>query len=197
MLDTLPYDILRYKIYPYLDYTDRLSLNPCLKLINIYKKVKHDEILRLGLKLAIDKIKKGLNTVMNLSYNSMERYTALLHFIQDILPNNLVLTQYSMKFRIATIDKIAQLLDPTYDDYSRFEEGCREKMQKASLELSILMETKYPYKYDICLNPPNSLIGLFPLSISASKFRGKLIMDISDGRHIIILKKKKTSHHSV
>ena len=184
ILDRLPRDILLRKIYPHLGYIDRLSLNSCLKLTNTYKKLKREEIIRMDIKIGMDKIKKGLIAI-NKSCNNRERYISTLNFVKHILPANILITQFQLTFRNAVIDKMIEFSDPTNPDYALFEQDDIEKMQKASQELSTLMEHKYPYKHNLVLNTGNTVLGLLPPIVWGYKNRGKIVLDIFDGRTII------------
>ena len=158
-LELLPESILKYELFPFLSYESRASVNAVLpKSYTIITKLNRVKLIQIDILLATLPVTKCMNLAHSCDYTQYKQKNELIYsLISEIMPQNLIIAQYSMNFRKSLIKRVTALSDIKSAEYAVLpeEEEFKTKLVKACENIQILLLTKYPYKNEI-LTPNKS-----------------------------------------
>lgn len=142
--DTIPIDILRQKLFPFLQYDERDTINSCLTTNDrIMTRIESEKIIQFEMMLSIDPLRKGLQQIESLFGEN--RKESLYKYLNDILPANMIIPQYNRTFRNCLIQRIAFFSDMNNADYNDCTDDFKINMAAACSNLQTLLDTRYPY----------------------------------------------------
>ena len=149
-IDTLPIDILRQTLFPFLNYNEKTALNLYLAANDrIVTRLDKNKIIQFEMVFSTIALKKGLGNINNL-YGDAKAETVYTYF-NETVPDNLVLVQYKSKYREALNERIAHFSDTNNRDYGESTEDFKSKMVAACTKLKKLLATNYTYICEIML----------------------------------------------
>lgn len=144
----LPTDIIHCEIIPCLDYHSRTAFNITLDYDEkrMYP-LNRDKIAQIEIMLATGPLTKAVNKA---SYAvDVARRRAILRLLDVVLPRNMILTQHNSRFRDVVENKIKTYIDPDSPEYNSSCQRFKTKMINAVSRLRVLLDTKYPYLYQL------------------------------------------------
>jgi hypothetical protein len=113
------------------------------------------KVAQIGIKLASAPLRAGLNNVEK-HFAGAYREEACYKLINDILPHNLIITQYNNKFRQTLLDRLARFSDIENSDYQTCSDEFIARMIGACGQIYTLLETRYPYVREVNSNLTDS-----------------------------------------
>jgi hypothetical protein len=153
VFDNLPLDIIKFEIFPHLNYNERINLNLCLP--------PQDRISKRMLKASIEKHERKIlvNSIKNYfdyhdtttahTNKQLKNITRMFTVLQK--PRYFTLISGNSNFREVTINKIRELLDQLINFRVSMDISVRNKLVSELKKLRKKIDTSGPYT-DIEMN---------------------------------------------
>lgn len=150
LFDNLPLDVIQFEIFPYLDWNDRNSVNQCLPPID---KIRTPLNKGYGIKI-IMKLQtiSTSNYIKKVNLNKPNNARVILKLFRSI-PKMSYLIQYSLLFRKALIATCKKYSDTNCYEYEGKTHYFKKTLSKLCTDFLDEYDTKYPYKYEVEVNP--------------------------------------------
>jgi len=149
--DYIPADVLRACLFPYLNSHERLGVNLCLPTAwRCSGQLDTTKLVQMDILMAMAPLRKALAKVDKVW--GCERDNDIYKLINEILPRNLIITQYNNNFRRVVLERLAHFSDLKNADYKLCSDEFITRMTAASERLYTLIETRYPYVREVNSN---------------------------------------------
>lgn len=154
VLDNLPLDIIKFEIFPFLNYHERLNLNLCLpsqdrvrrKMLKNSMESHERAILVLTIKKYLDLHENGGLTLSKQLENMIKMFILLQ------TPRYFTLIEKHPNFRQCVIQKIRELVEQLINLRTPVELGVRVKLASELKKLRDKIDTSGPYIPNIIYN---------------------------------------------
>jgi hypothetical protein len=148
LFDNLPLDMIRFEIFPYLDWTDRVAVNACLPPSDrIRTPLAKDSGLILVMRIQASRLKKQLNSAE--SANSSAKKAKYVLKIFRGFEKYKYLIEHHKSFRDTLIQKCKNYSNPENPEYIGTSRYFKKTLMKLVADFLEVCEEKYSYKYQI------------------------------------------------
>jgi hypothetical protein len=148
LFDNLPLDLIRFEIFPYLDWTDRVAVNACLPPSDrIRTPLAKDSGLIIVMKIQGVRLRKQL--ISSESVNSLAKKARWVLKIFRGFEKYNYLIQHHKKFRDMLIQKCKNYSNPENPEYIGTTRYIKKTLVKLCADIIEICEAKYPYKYEV------------------------------------------------
>jgi len=148
LFDNLPLDMIKFEIFPYLDWTDRVSVNTCLPPVDrIRTPLARDSGLILAIRIQAARLKKQLLSAESANYLPIKSRRVLKIF-RGIEKYRYII-EHHKSFRDMLIQKCKNYSNPENTEYIGTSLHFKKTLMKLTTDFLEVYEMKYPYKYQI------------------------------------------------
>lgn len=175
----LPDSLLRFTLFPFLDYCDRIALNTCLPAAcRIGRKIRDEAIVIADMRNAVKNLKKDMLNIQKLELGSMALADAVYNYLSSLIPVNLVLVKYNPKFRQTLFERLDYFSNPVAFRNTSCSAEFQDRMFAVCTNLRALIERAHPYVRHIKVPFLNtySYVDKLPLIVEAAAATNKRIM---------------------
>ena len=142
----VPDAVLRFTLFPFLDYNDRAAVNQCLPVTcRIGKRIADDSLIIADILYAIKNLKKPLMLIEKLKRGTASLADAIYNYLSVLIPANLVLVKYNQKFRGVLFER----LDYFSSNEAFIDSNCSVEFQKklyaVCASVRLLIERDNPF----------------------------------------------------
>ena len=144
----MPLDVLKYHVFPYLNYCERNVLNDLtITQYRIPTKIPKDKIAQFEMTLASALLRPMLHKVETLT--GQERHETILTIYKTTLPKCVILCRHNAGFREVMVNKLVNYLDPNYSDLGTCTEAFKDEFSIVIPALLELVNSKYQFCYHL------------------------------------------------
>lgn len=148
LFDNLPLDMIKFEIFPYLDWADRVAVNACLPPSDrIRTPLGKDSGLILVIKIQAARLKKYIKSAESSNYLPIKSRRVLKLYRR--IGNFNYIIQYHKSFRDMLIKKCKNYSNPENPEYIGTTPYFMKTLMKLATDFLEECDEKYPYKYQI------------------------------------------------
>lgn len=148
IFNNLPLDMIKFEIFPYLDWADRVAVNACLPPSDrIRTPLAKDSGLILVIKLQAARVKKYIRRAESSNYLPVKSRRVLKLYRE--IENFKYIIQHHKSFREVLIRKCKEYSNPENPEYNGTTRHFKKTLMKLATDFLEKYNEKYPYKYEI------------------------------------------------
>jgi len=145
LFDNLPLEIIRFEIFPYLDYEGRNAVNACLpRQDRIPTPFAKDSNNILMIKIQTCLLKKLLDR----TYKETRRHREILKLFRSFDKLSHIF-QYNYKFHVCMIEKCKKYSKSDEPEYTLTTKYFKKTLVKLCADFLEVYKIKYPFKYNL------------------------------------------------
>jgi hypothetical protein len=143
----LPDDVLRYELFPFLGFEDRMNANRVLKpSYRIGKKMDKTLPIKLHIRMVIPFVRRLI--VGGDNENPRQRRMKIVQLVKSFRKYAVIL-QHNINFREVTIGKLISFTQDEEFAGTTWSNSSKEYLIHISLEALYAIKKFYPYKYEV------------------------------------------------
>jgi len=142
-------EIIRFEIFPYLDWNNRNAVNMCLPPIDrIRTPLAKDYGIKLAIILQSIRVKYYLTKLEKINIKDSNRKRMFLKLFRS-LDNMSYIMKYRNDFRTTVFDKCKNYTNINHPEYSQSSKYFKKTLSKVCLNFLEVCEAKYPFMYHV------------------------------------------------
>lgn len=153
LFDWMPHDIIKFEIFPYLDYESRIAVNKCLPPVDrVSTRMKPEQIIKHDLAINTVRLFSIVSNIKNTSSHAARRLKKIIGMFNEFKSyRTATILQHNSKFRKATIEKLNEFIDPKNPDYKLISAYYKRKIILSARE-TLQFIKKIPFIKEIEIN---------------------------------------------